>query len=463
MIPRFLFLKWPAAEGPSPSDHGRLRYARASRTAGIEVVHKFLTVAIGLLLAPLCIRALGPEGYGLWMAVAATMGVLGAADLGVGNGLVNEIAFAEGIQDHSLARRAASTSLVLMTALGAGVTVVAMGLSIWFPWRLVLSVATPTLESECRILVAIIGGTLGVGLPAGLAGRVHHGRQRGAITAFCGICGSTVSALLVLAAIASHQRMPVIVLAGSLGPPVAGVLASLHLFVLCRPWGPHHDAWWDPTVARRLLARGSLILVAQVATAGLMAVGPMVLARSAGLAAVTGFSVLQRMFGAASILAMTAGGSMWPAYAEALARNDGPWMRQALRVTVATSLAASVLPLAATVAIMPQLLPLFGLAIEGVGWALVVGTALLQVALSVRATLAAAVGGCGCFATASRVMVVAVSLAATPLLVPSAPLLLGPRVPLWLALVEGVIIVAFWRTVDGRVRALAPARVTHDR
>jgi len=51
---------------------------------------------------PLTLNYLGSEHYGLWMTISSVSVMLGFADLGIGNGVLNAVADAYGRDDYRL-------------------------------------------------------------------------------------------------------------------------------------------------------------------------------------------------------------------------------------------------------------------------------------------------------------------------------------------------------------------------
>src|SRR5712692_3015487 len=79
---------------------GRERYRRAATTAVATLAAKGVNMLVLLISVPLTVRYLGQERYGLWMSITSTLAVLNFADLGVGYGVGNAVAFAMGKSDY---------------------------------------------------------------------------------------------------------------------------------------------------------------------------------------------------------------------------------------------------------------------------------------------------------------------------------------------------------------------------
>ena len=305
---------------------GRARYARARKTLATGLLQKLVTVAIGVVLAPMFLRYLGPVEYGLWMAVTATLNTLGSADLGIGNGLLNEISRAYGLKDRVIAAKAVSTAAILLSFLAAAVVIGVIGFHRVLPWGTLLHLRTEELRADCASIALVVGISVGVSLPLSISGRVQQGYQEGAIFNAWSMLGATLSFAGAIVAVAARQPIPVVVFASIGGPVLASSMSTVHEFTKRRPWLRPRWTLYDSATARTLVKNGSLILAAQIGTTIYSGAGPILLAHKVNYVAVAGFCILQRIFAGATILATSASLPLWPAYAEAAITGDTKWM-----------------------------------------------------------------------------------------------------------------------------------------
>ena len=98
------------------TDDGRSkeRYRRVVLTAGSSFVSKGVTILTGLISVPLTVHYLGAERYGLWMTISSTIAFLTFADLGLGNGLLNAVSKANGLDDQADATTAVSSAFFML-------------------------------------------------------------------------------------------------------------------------------------------------------------------------------------------------------------------------------------------------------------------------------------------------------------------------------------------------------------
>ena len=77
---------------------------------------------------------LGSEGYGVFATITAIAGLVGWADLGIGNGVVSEVAAAEGRGDRASIGRVVSTAFFALLGLSLVLGVLFAAVYPFVPW-----------------------------------------------------------------------------------------------------------------------------------------------------------------------------------------------------------------------------------------------------------------------------------------------------------------------------------------
>ena len=96
--------------GDSPLDREAERNRRAALSGITAALARIVQMGSSLITVPFAIRYLGNERFGLWMAISSFLAIAGFADFGLGNGLLNSIARAQGKDDTEGVKRALSSA-----------------------------------------------------------------------------------------------------------------------------------------------------------------------------------------------------------------------------------------------------------------------------------------------------------------------------------------------------------------
>ena len=310
------------------------RVRRVTATAGASAAAALVQLGVGLVVVPLSLGYLGGERYGLWMTVTSLTAMLAFADFGMGNGLLNAIASADGRDDDAAAASATSSAVFLLTTLAILLAALFWISYPFVAWERLLNAAGPSLAGDARIVVAVTIMCAIASLPLGTSQRVQLGYQEGFLNGAWNAAGSLLGLLALAVAINRRASLPWLVLCLSGAPVVALAANSLMLF------GYRRRALWprwrlvSSKAMSQLLGAGVLFFAIQLAGAVGYQLPVLAIARLLGPSQVTDFSVPLRLFMVMPALMGFFLSPLWPAYREALARGDTAWVTRAVRVSV---------------------------------------------------------------------------------------------------------------------------------
>ena len=314
------------------------RHRRALLAAGASALAKFISISSTLVTIPLTIAYLGVERFGLWMTIASLIAVMSFADMGLGNGLMNAIADADGKSDAGSIRRYVSSAFValaciaMLIAIGFALVLPALDLPRLFKLRSMVA------ASEVYPSMLAIAAIFVLSIPAGIVQKVQLGLQMGLRSNAWQAGGSLLAFAAVLLVIWFKGGVPWLVLA-SAGIPVVVLIASAVDF-FSRSHRHLAPRWGDVGRAEfgRLVKTGSLFFFLQLSAALAFASDNLIIANVLGQAAVAEYSVVSKLFEAVLLVLGVAVLPLWPAYAEAKSRQDIAWIERTLVRTLVLTL-----------------------------------------------------------------------------------------------------------------------------
>lgn len=328
----------------------RLRYRRAAQATAVNLVSRVLSIGVLFISIRLVGGALDPDAFGLWLLLVTALGLVGFADLGIGNGLLNVVAHAQGRDDQGATRQAISSAFLALVALAFAL---AGGFALVYPhvsWASLLNV-TGASADQVGPAVAVFVGCVVLSLPLGLAQRVNHAHQLGWIANGWVGMGNLFSLAAVIVAVQRDATLPVIVAASLGGAPLAYLLDSIVLFGFQRRDLRPRVGTATIAAVRHVLSRGGLFFVLATVGAVSYEADSLVISHFLGASAVQVYAVPFRLFMLAPALVTVIVGPLWPAYGEAVGRGDFGWMHRTLlrslglgaAITLASSLVLVVL------------------------------------------------------------------------------------------------------------------------
>lgn len=330
------------------------------RTAVLtSVVSKLGTALLQLLALPLAMRVLGWEMYGLYASVAGLLTALYLFEGGLGPALTHGISQAAARNDQTTQSYLSSTAFFLIggfTLLGTGIVAC---LVLTQPVERLFGSSFAAHDSALRPALWLGLALLAVSLWLSHTDRLREGYLEARYVNLWGAAGNFVAAAAVGLGVWLWPSVTYL-LAAVFGPVVLGRLANTWQLWRSRPWIAPRWTHVRLPLVHRLVTDG---LAFAVVSLGVNLVEfnliQNLFGRVAGPAGVTSYSVFVTLTMAqlGFILMLTT--PTWPAVADAAARGEVAWVRQAVRRLERYALAFATVTGVSLVALGPWLLPLW--------------------------------------------------------------------------------------------------------
>jgi O-antigen/teichoic acid export membrane protein len=436
---------------------------RRIATATVAGIGSRVLTAITLLVAlPMAARHLNAEELGVWTLLVTAVALLGFADLGLGNGMLNVLTRAIGHDDTVTARRAVTGAVAGMTGIavvGALVTAVLVPI---VPWDQLLQVS----EAEVPGLtaaIAVFAATVLIAIPSGVGQRIHLAYQQGWAASMTTAIGSALALAATAVAAVADASLPCFVGAMLVGPVLAYLGETTWVFVRSHPDLRPERASLHAATVRRILSAGGQFFALALAGAVAYQSDSLVIAHYLGAAEVTRYAVCLRLFTLVQTALAALLLPLWPAYGEAIASRDHDWVKDTLRRSLVASFALSVLSSLVLIVAARWLLSVWTPELAVPSTSLLLALACWAVVSSVSMAVAMFLNG----ANIIRLQVIAASVMAVANLGLSITLVtrIGIAGPVWASVVTQTLIVlvpvSIWilpsAVARGHVGTAAPA------
>ncbi|MCS6835711.1 MAG: oligosaccharide flippase family protein [Anaerolineae bacterium] len=347
------YVRSPSFSGHSAAERSKERYRRIGLAFLASLTARGIGMLTTLITTPLIVNYLGEERYGMWFVLSSLVAVLAFADFGLGNGLLNAVAEAYGRGDMRLARGYISSALVLL-----------IGLALFFggllaliypiiPWARLFNVQSAQAVAEAGPSAAVFLVVALLSIPLGIVQRVQMGLQESYIDSLWVGAGRLLALLSLLLVVSLEADLPWLVLALSGTPLLVTALNGWVLFA-----HRHKELWprlteFDASLVQRLLRSGTLFFVLQVVGVVSFSIDGFVITQIVGPQAVTQYAVPAQLFRLVVVFLAIFFNPLWPAYGEAIARGDWPWVSKTFRASIGLGLVVS-LPICSGLALFAQ-------------------------------------------------------------------------------------------------------------
>jgi O-antigen/teichoic acid export membrane protein len=325
-------------------DRARERHQRAAYTAAAATLAR----VVGLLTALVTIREalayLGTERFGLWMTICSLQTFLVFADLGIGNGVLNAVAGASGRGDIGEVRQYIDSGVLLLGTLSILSLLVLAATYQYVQLGAFFNLHSALALQEVRPAILTFAICFAIEITVGLIQRVQLGLQLGFVSNVWQIVGSLLALMSVLTVIQLKGSLPLLVLAFCGAPLLAKLLNACFFFWRLQPGLTPTFRFVSWGATRKIARLAFLFVVLNIAVAVAFQSDNLLISHILGPEAVTQYSVPQKLFTLISMGVATLIEPLWPAYAEAISRGDGHWVRKTLvRSLIASVVLASVM------------------------------------------------------------------------------------------------------------------------
>jgi O-antigen/teichoic acid export membrane protein len=316
------------------------RRRRLGMAIGTSLAFRPLSLVATLAAVPIFIAGLGggdlgQERYGLVLALAAIGGWLSVSG-GLGQGLVNQLTACYVSGDRDLARQYVSTMFVIAAGLAAATFAAFAVVAAFVPWADLLSApAAAASGREVLLAVYIAGALTALSILVGVATSVYTAYQEVHLANAWEVL--TRAGLLAGAGAVALADLGVPAATGAMigGPLAIRLLAMLILFGWQKPWLRPSRSLFRRGLAGVLLGQGVGFLVLQLCWVAQYQTGTVLVAIFVGPAEAAVFGVVTQLSQMVYSVFLGIVVPQWPAYGEALMRQDWAWVRRSYRTTTA--------------------------------------------------------------------------------------------------------------------------------
>ena len=187
-------------------------------------------VAVGIFLSPFILHRLGDAAFGVWVLIFSVTGYYGLFDLGIRSSIVRYVSKYTATGDREKLAQFVNTALFTYTSIGAVSMVLTALLSSYV--ERVFKVP-PEMHSQARLLLLMVGASVSVGFPLGIAGGMLEGLQRFYILNWTSIGATLVRAALIVYFLNRGYGLITLALLTVSLPIVTSILRGFVVFRLC--------------------------------------------------------------------------------------------------------------------------------------------------------------------------------------------------------------------------------------
>jgi O-antigen/teichoic acid export membrane protein len=297
-----------------------------ARLALATLAQRGISTLTALVMFPYALSHLGKEGTGIWATLTGLALATSLADFGVTQALVGPVAAASAQRDDHKVRTLAASGLRAVAPISAGLLLVSV-VCLKVDFRSFMRIEGTTTRGELSTAWAVLVASIGIGLPAGIPGRVLFAMGRGTECIVLAAVGGATQLISTLAVGQVSSSLTAFTASVTLVPPLTvGLLAWVRL----RSLGIKYSLWLSNAERAADLRRaGKHFFFGSASETIGYQLDPILISAVLGAASVTVYSGALRLFSFVPNIVLTAVLPSWPKR-HALVLAQGP---SAIRAT----------------------------------------------------------------------------------------------------------------------------------
>lgn len=293
----------------------------------LNYLFKILAMGISMLCARVNIQYLGNHLYGLWATIASVVSWMGSGDLGIGNGLRNELTKAFAEKDRQKEKKLLYTAMASLAGVSAGLMVLLVIMCEIF-------YASAILDSTVRIPMYITGIFFCLNLVLGVFQAAAYSFQKSWLVSVSGLVTPVLSFCIVYGLIITKTGADLLLF--SLVNGISITAANILLLIYFRTKGITAACStikknYDRSAARSITNTGLQFFGIQICAVILYSTDNLIIQHLFDSSQVTKYAVITKIYDTGNSMFSIMLISLWSAVTFQITRGNIEWIRKNIR------------------------------------------------------------------------------------------------------------------------------------
>lgn len=310
---------------------GEVRSVKAKINILYMLFIKGANILMGFFLVPMTLNYVDSEKYGIWMAISSMVCWISFFDIGINNGLKNNLTIALSNGDKALAKKYVSTTYAILCFIFLPLMIIMLSSSPFINWMRVMNLSQESAEGLlATICITIVYFCLNFILST--INVVLMADQRPADSAFRNLIQQAVTLILIfIFTKTTHGSLVNLCICQCISPLIVITLFNFTLFKgRYKEIAPSLRSI-DFSVAPQLVKLGLQFFIIQIASIIQYQMINFIILRYYGGTEVTAYSISFKLFSAVNMVWSILTTPLWAAFTEAIAKRDTAWIRRTIK------------------------------------------------------------------------------------------------------------------------------------
>ena len=286
-------------------------------------------MTIGLILVPLSISYLGPEKYGLWLALFSFIGWFSFFDFGIGNGLRNKLAESIANEDNVLSRSLVSTAYFSISALVLFLLLLFFILNRFIPWESVFNYSG---DENIVNVVVVVFTMFSINLVLKIVDTIYLADQKPSVPGFFHLLGQIIILITIYLTLKFDDQSLFFYGAVVVGSQlfvlmIASVIAFSSRYSHIKP----SISSFKFEHVKDIMSLGSRFLIIQINAIIIFSTDNFIINYYLGADQVTVFNIVVKYFAIITMGVYIIFTPYWSAFTEAISKAESNWVKHSFK------------------------------------------------------------------------------------------------------------------------------------
>lgn len=296
----------------------------------VSFILKAFSIFLSFFVVRITISFLGKDLYGIWIVLLSIISWVSLFDIGIGNGLRNNLAVALSKNDIGSAKEYISTSYIILLAISFIILLLSCSAIYFVDW---ISFFNSTLLSihQYRILVSVFIITIIFSFYLGLINSILNAYQKNALTNTIPILSNIlfVALLFIFKSILVSNLLRIISVY-SIALVVSYIILTIHFFYNNKNVIPSINDFSKSKI-NDIISLGGNFFIIQIAVLLIFTFDNFLILHLLGSSEVSIYNVAFKLFSIMPVTFTIIMAPFWSAFTEANVKSDIEWMRSSIK------------------------------------------------------------------------------------------------------------------------------------
>ncbi len=289
------------------------------------------SILIGLMLVPLTINYVSPVQYGIWLTISSIVSWMSFFDIGMGNGLRNNLTAALATREYKKAKKYVSSTYMILSIISLCLLLLFAIINPFIEWRQFLNIPA-TVTENISFAILIVVASFCVQFVVQLINVVLTAAHEPAVAGFISFLGQLgVLGIVFLLTKWVPGNLIILVTVLTTMPIVVLIAANIFFYKTKFRFIAPSLSFVDFSYLKNIFSTGGSFFIIQLGALILFQTDNIIITKFIGPTAVTEFNVVYKLFSVVIMgftILMT---PYWSAFTDAFTKSDFQWMRSSVK------------------------------------------------------------------------------------------------------------------------------------